>query len=298
MRRRVKGIMLLFVVTALGGVGSGCAAHLPVMFTAMGCGPYNSEDENALIWYMKQECLAPRSEFVVHLGDIAAQSSMNYDNAYYAKIASILGGDNCVPVFIVPGDNEWNDQPDPDAAWQSWSKHFMRFDERFDFAPSVVRQPGRPENFAFLLKGVLFIGINKVGGAVHDQDEWRRRLEADAQWISHHLAGRGRHARAAVIFAQAAAFGFEDQFLTPFRAAAVRFAKPILYLHADGHQWLVVSGQWAPNIVQVQVDRVNGEFPPVRFTVTTDREKPFLFHRRLGRSFDAHRAKSAPAASD
>ena len=93
------------------------------------------------------------------------------------------------------------------------------------------------------------------------------------------------------MFAQATAAGFADRFLTPFRASAVRFAKPILYLHADGHQWFVEDGQWESNVVHVQVDRVNATFPPVHVTVTTEPNEPFLFDRRLSNVYEAGAGK-------
>jgi hypothetical protein len=150
----------------------------------------------------------------------------------------------------------------------------------------VHRQPQRTENFMFVLKGVLFIGINKVGGRVHDEAEWRRRLADDAQWVAGHLDARKKQVRAAVIFAQAGPGGFEDLFLNPFAAAAARFARPILYIHADGHQWFVRAGDWQPNIVHVQVDRLNSQFPPIRVTVTTDPVRTFEFDRRLPLAYE------------
>ena len=278
MKTIVKSSLLLTVLLA---ALSACTQHEAVVFSAMGCGPYNAEDEQALIHYMQQESQQPQSDFIVHLGDIAGQRGDNYPEEYFARVAAILSDHNQVPTFVVLGDNEWNDQPDPAIAWQYWNRHFMQFDKRFEFKPKVWRQPQRPENFAFMLKGALFIGINKVGGRVHDENEWRQRLDDDGQWVEHHLQRQARRARAAVIFAQANPGGFNDQFLNAFVEAASRFEKPILYIHADGHQWFVNDGQWQPNIVHVQVDRVEPNFPPVRVTVTTAPDEPFLFDRRL-----------------
>ncbi len=273
----MRHLSIVFAVAA--GLLSGCAPSGPVVFTAMGCGPYGPQDEAALAHYMSLESQAPRSDFIVHLGDIAAGVSSNYDESYYQRVALILSTGHEVPTFVVPGDNEWNDQPDPDTAWIYWTRNFLRFDERFDFGPNVARAPGREENFAFVLRGVLFVGINQVGGRVHDEAEWASRLDDNGQWVSQHLEQQ-HDIHAAVVFAQAAAGGFDGRFLKSFRAAAKRFGKPILYLHADGHRWFVHEGDWEPNVVHVQVDRVNPQFPPVRITVTADEEQPFLFDRR------------------
>ena len=251
------------------------------MFTAMGCGPYNLQDEKALSRYIKLENQNRRSAFIIHLGDIVSGAKRDWGEAQYRKVASLLKRGNRIPTFVVPGDNEWNDLSDPDLGWKLWSKHFVQFDRQFKFEPTVTRQRDRTENFSFVLKGVLFIGLNKVGGRIHDKKEWARRLDDNARWVSQNLKKHKQNVRAAVIFAQATAEGFQDRFLTPFRASARRFSKPILYLHADGHSWFVKKGDWETNIVHVQLDRVNPQFPPVQITVTTDLKNSFQFNRRL-----------------
>ncbi len=55
----------------------------------------------------------------------------------------------------------------------------------------------------------------------------------------------------------------------------------ILYLHADGHNWFVKKGEWAPNITHVQLDTIDEAFPPVQVSVTRNAKEPFRFNRRL-----------------
>jgi hypothetical protein len=64
-----------------------------------------------------------------------------------------------MPTFVVPGDNEYNDQEDPDQAWDHWSRSAMQFHQRWDHAQffrkrypvsgGVQHQEARPENFVF-----------------------------------------------------------------------------------------------------------------------------------------------------
>ena len=133
----------LSVLTVLLAGLSACTQQEAVVFSAMGCGPYGAADEQALIHYMKREARPPQSDFIVHLGDIAGQSAESYGEDYFARIAAILSDHHQVPTFVVPGDNEWNDQPDPAAAWQHWVRHLMHFDKRFESKPEVWRQPQR-----------------------------------------------------------------------------------------------------------------------------------------------------------
>lgn len=275
-------VVSLLVAFTLGFQGP-AAESGEVVFSAMGCGPYSPEAEAALSAYIERDNRQDRkrSEFMVHLGDIFSGVFPARDDTQYAKVAAILKTGNEIPTFVLPGDNEWNDQRDPDLNWTFWERHFLHFEKAFDFASEVAHQAGRPENFAFVLKGVLFIGINKVGGRVHDAEEWSRRLADDARWVSKNLSSWKKHARAAIVFAQASPAGFDDQFLDPFRTAAAEFEKPILYLHADGHKWFVKEGSFQPNIVQVQLDVVDASFPSVQITVTADLGQPFKFDRRL-----------------
>lgn len=300
----------LVAALAIGLLPAAHAAPTAVVFSAMGCGPYTPEDAAALARYVRLENEAePRSAFLVHLGDInsgtAAKDGL-LDDAHYARIRGLLLDGNRIPTFIVPGDNEWNDRPDPDAGWESWARHLMRIDETTAKPWLVERQETRPENFAFTIDGVVFVGINLVGGRVHDKAEWKARFADDARWIDARLATEG--ARGAVVFCQANPVGSGDgagavkarfrPFVEPFVRSAARFGRPVLLLHADGHQW-IVDRPWpeAPNLTRVQVDRVEPRFPPVQVTVdpeAAERADVFRFDRRLEEWPAAAAATSPP----
>ncbi|QDV24640.1 GDSL-type esterase/lipase family protein [Aureliella helgolandensis] len=256
----------------------------PVVFTAMGCGPYSPAAEQALKKYIELENEDSSSRFLVHCGDIVTGKVKDWPEAQYESVAELLTTGNHLPTFIVPGDNEWNDQVDPDRHWGYWTNHFLKFDERWPLpagTAEVQRQTVRPENFAFLMHHVLFVGINKVGGKVHDREEWEKRLEQNGEWVSQQLATYRNEVHSAVIFAQASASSPIGAFQESLVRAAREFEKPILYLHADGHQWINEPGKYAANITRVQLDVVNESFPPVQVQVTGDPHQPFVFDRRL-----------------
>ena len=180
-----------------------------------------------------------------------------------------------VPAFIIPGDNEWNDCSDPDQAWAYWVAHLLAVDQNFCGVPLVERQAVRPENFAFVKSGVLFIGINKVHGGVSGAEE-DTRLQQDADWITYQIQTKGSAVRAAVIFAQA----YPSSPLTnQFVAAAGAFAKPVLYIHGDGHSWTQDFPFGQPNIMRIEVNRGAASDPPVQLTVTMNPANMFLVER-------------------
>ena len=58
----------------LGWLGlTAAAAGEPIIFSAMGCGPYTPPDKPAVAFYVHQENRERISEFMVHLGDVFKQ---------------------------------------------------------------------------------------------------------------------------------------------------------------------------------------------------------------------------------
>ena len=246
----------------------------PLQFSVMGDVPRSVHEDTLLQQQIVIHNRHSASEFMLHLGDIKSGSAP-CDEAVYAKVAGYLRRLD-VPVFIVPGDNEWNDCDDPDAAWRLWAKYFLDFKKYWYYEPVVDHQPQRPENIAWTSKGVLLVGINLVGGRVFDQLRWDILLRDDAAWVSSQLAENRDKVRAATVFCQAHPRHKHASFINEFQTIAERFAKPILFIHGDGHHWQHEEGWLAPNILRVQVDQ-GGIAPPLQVTVTPDGK--FIFDR-------------------
>ena len=244
-------------------------------FYAMGDVPYASAEDELL---PRQIAALPSdAAFVVHLGDIK-KGSTPCNEAVYAKVAGMLRKSSH-RVFIVPGDNEWNDCQDPDSSWAFWVKHFMRFDRHWESPIKVSRQPDRQENFAFTYNRVLFIGINIVGGRVHDPAEWKQRHQQDIVWIGSQLKKQGEESSSLVLFGHAQPAVKHKDFFRPLSEIARGYKKPVLYIHGDGHRWHKHTPFPAKNILCVQVDQ-GGIASPLKVTVGRDAKEPFTFDRR------------------
>lgn len=247
-----------------------------VVFYAMGDVPYSAEDDVLLPRQLAE--LPDDGAFVVHVGDIKRGAVPCLSNVY-EKVDHMLR--QCQqPLFMILGDNEWNDCLIPAAAWELWKAHFMRFDQNWQHKFPVFRQLEREENFAFTHQGVLFLGINLVGGRVHDPAEWTLRHQQNTEWTKANFARCGKSIRAAVIFGHANPQPIHDDFFKALSAQARYFGKPVLYLHGDGHSWIHDKPFAAKNIQRVQVDQ-GGKAPPLRVTVTSSPLEPFHFDRRL-----------------
>ena len=301
------GCMVLATTSAVGE---------PIIFSAMGCGPYTPPDKPAVAFYVQQENREHLSEFMVHLGDVFKQPLVKKPEtgasnpatkpgqveppgpdqmpteAEYRWTADLLTVSNTIPTWIVVGDNEWSDLEDPAQGWKWWQKYYSKFEERFKPAWQTERQPERLENFMFVRKGVVFIGLNLVGGRIHDPAEWLLRLPQDAAWIKEVLARPTMSdVRAAVILCQANPFVIKPgepkdkfkTFLVPFRQAAADWKKPLLFLHSDGHVWIDDQPWPEKNIRRIQVDKWDIKFPTIQVTVADegDAKTMFKFNRRL-----------------
>lgn len=276
MKRFRLAALLCGAVCAL----SGPLAAEPLSFSATGCGPYTAEEEPLLERYVDLVNRDGKSAFLVHLGDVVTGKNKRWPESQYTKVANILRKSR-LPVLVVLGDNEWNDQEDPVQALQFWDRNFRDFEAHWKPGIALAKQSVRKENFAFTSQGVLLVGLNIVGGRVHDAQEWQVRLQQDADWVKEQFTKHATDVRAAVLLAQARPTENHELFFRQLADACRTWKHPVLYLHADGHTWEVEKAWRAPNLLRVQTDQV-GRNPPVLVTVTDDPHEPFVFDRRIG----------------
>jgi chitodextrinase len=253
---------------------AGFAQGRPVTFSVIGDIPYDQTAADRFRAFVAEHDRASPSDFFVHVGDIKAQSGQCLEPDYLQ--ASDILGELAVPSFVLPGDNEWNDCSDPGAAWLLWEAYFSGFEQRYCGTPLVESQAARPENFAFVHERVLFVGLNLVGGTVHDAAEWDLRMHQDAEWVEQQFAEKGGQVRAAVVFGHAARDGSRSVFFDRFDAAALAFARPVLFIHGDGHSWIHETGWEVPNVERIQIEQND---PPLQVTVTLGAETPFVLER-------------------
>ena len=231
------------------------------------------------------------AEFVVHVGDIKKGVPPCVPQVY-EDVVDILRTSS-KPLFIIPGDNEWNDCKDPTQAWELWKTNFMRFDEHWPNQLGAVRQSEREKNFAFLHQNFLFLGINLVGGRVHDKKEWTKRIKDNNRWIKEKFSEHAAGANGAILFGHAnpgskvnSKFITKNKAFLPFvdlldKETNTLFPKPILFIHGDGHRW--IRDHPFPNagdrITRVQVTQ-GGLESPLIVEIRENPDKPFRLIRR------------------
>ncbi len=259
--------LLLGLAACLPALAPGPARGADVIFSAIGDVPYSPEEIAELEQHVADHNRYSPSAFLVHLGDILS-SSEQCQEIRYQTVADVFRTSG-VPVFIVPGDNEWVGCSDPAQGWAWWEQHLLGLEEDFCGIWPVEAQVARPENFSFMRDGVLFLGLNNVSGGPSSVEQ------AGADWVNAQFTAHAASARAAVLMAQKEPDGV---LFDAVRARGHAFAKPVLYIHGNGHEWLedpVFFGE--PNMLRVQVDRGTNSHPPVQVTVTQG--GLFLFDR-------------------
>jgi hypothetical protein len=256
---------------------AGCSTQsTTIIFSVMGDIPRSDGEDILIQEHIKLHNEMSKSEFMFHVGDIKSGSTP-CDEKVYAKVAGYLKKLN-IPTFIVPGDNEWNDCLKPESAWNFWEKYFLNFENNWQFDIEVKRQSQRTENFAFTSRGVLFIGLNLVGGIIHDTLEWKDRHSTNAQWVDVQFNKNKAEVRAAVILVQAKPNEKHADFINKFLFSAKQFARPIIFIHGDGHEWIYEESWLKPNITRIQVDK-GGIAPPLKIKINYEDEKIISFDR-------------------
>jgi Calcineurin-like phosphoesterase len=262
-------------------------------FYAIGDVPYTSTEATQLDFQMTHD-IPSDAEFLIHVGDIRmAKPGKVCQLSKFQAVAAMLKK-SPVPVFIIKGDNEYNDCPNLSDAVEFWKSTFGSFETNWAPKFTVKRQSGRPENFSFQYKGVLYIGLNLVGGSVQSETEWSERLSSEFAWTrkkirKYNLANAGTTGRV-VIFGHADPTSDHDGFFIPFTQFIKDELKntiPILYLNGDSHFFLDEPNFFGQSSFRrIMVTGGSLELPlkvQVKSTgAPADVNKAFTFDRRLG----------------
>ena len=215
--------------------------HEEVAFYVTANLPFTSEEisqmENNFATVSESDAL-----FLVHLGNIHNSDVTACENTIYTRVADLMEDASTLPIFILPGEEDWNDCEDPEEAWDAWISTFELYNQRWDMttaadgeALTVFREKNQLENWAFVVKGVLFVGVHVVNGIVPDSNEFRQRNKLNMQWVK----GMSKHHEAAiraVVVCGNAQPGHNTNagFFSTVDLFWRNFTKPTLYVHTTG----------------------------------------------------------------
>jgi hypothetical protein len=197
-------------------------------------------------------------EFMVHLGDLFIGDTFCEEEDYLLIRGMML--ESKVATFVVPGDNEWNDcqRSVIEVGWERWTTHFLHFENYWAHNFTVARQPGYQENFYFIHKRTLVMGLNIVGGRVHNSTEWSLRLASQSEWVRSVLNAHlpTGNADGVILLSHAKPSADHLEFTMPLRnyiRDELQNRYPILYLHGDGHDFMYTPHFLRqPNLLRMQ----------------------------------------------
>jgi len=131
-------------------------------------------------------------KFLVHLGSATRAVDECAMTAYYRTQLSLSASP--VPVYSLPGNNDWPECPDPTEGWQYYQSHMMEINNRWNTTLAdyqLKRQTQRKENFSFLYKRVLFVGLHMVTNS--NEDETTVRLQENMDWVNRNVQQYWNH---------------------------------------------------------------------------------------------------------
>ncbi|KAL7570230.1 hypothetical protein ACA910_020655 [Epithemia clementina (nom. ined.)] len=218
--------------------------------------------------------------FLAHLGDTQTASDTKCSTDHYRTVSSILKT-SPFPVFIVPGEEDWPNCPDQQSAWQNWGNAFSAFEQYFQNNFDVLRYDAQKENFAFLHKNVLFVGVHETNGRIDDMTELNSRNRRNVEWIKTSFEYHVSNVRALVIFSNGRPEIREnDSFYLGLGEFLFANKVPTAYIHAnhengDPLTYKPFDFEGMDHVIAIQ-SSLGESNPPLRINVGFDEKNPFI----------------------
>lgn len=287
-RRKICCLILLFllimtVVVTITLRGARSSAEIkstghdigsPVTFYVTSDVPYDAIAEEKM---SKDIANIPGdAEFIVHLGNIQEASVTFCPTSRYTDVASLLQK-SPVPVFVLPGEEDWTQCPNPSDSFEDWVNAFGSFDSYFNHGFDLFRDRENPEAFAMLHKGVLFMGLHIVSGPFIDEDE---RSARENEMLTFYFGMTNLYKgqfRSIVLLGNAKPSPMQDDFFNSIFTSLKPIGKPVAYIHAnsgtnDIMEYSPFEDQ--PLIYGIEIEN-GGRNPPLRIVVSSG-DRPFL----------------------
>jgi len=192
---------------------------------------YDARGEANLL-RVRESANAARLDFVVHDGDIWMGGTRCGDDRMRQVKATLDGFRTLV---YTPGDNEWQDCPDPEGRLPAIRRVFFSTATSLGTRPiPQVRQPAVPENARWVRGGIVFATLNVPGPAGGGP-----AASADLAWLdgTFDRAEAIRAAAVMVIWQDDPTDGSSPGLVAQLKKRAAAFTKPVVLVHGDTHRF-------------------------------------------------------------
>jgi hypothetical protein len=244
--------------------------------------PYDDNERNNLMpGYI--EDLSSDAAFLFHLGDMEYAKVDHCEEWAYETASSILKK-SPIPTFVLPGDNDMNDCPDHEHGEDMWKQYFHKIDEYWEHDFAVTRWGKFDESFSFVHKGVLYFGLNVVGGDPYSESEAEIRYALHLENVRSILNDmKEKEYKVIVLLAHAdpAYGGSHEELFEELAEIFEKVGKPTIHFNGDYHEYYEKEGgdYDVENYVRITLD---GESiaPPLRVEIDVSKKNPITVSRR------------------
>jgi hypothetical protein len=208
---------------------------------------YSPGDEGNLL-QVRASANASGLAFVVHDGDIQKGTTPCSDDRL-RRVKAVFNG--FTTLVYTPGDNEWQDCPNPDGRLPAIRRVFFATGGSLGTRPiPQVRQPGVPENARWERGGVVFATLDVPG-----PDGGGPATRADLAWLDGAFdeAARVRAPAVMVIWQDDPTDGSSPILVNRLKRRSATFGKPVVLVHGDTHQYKL-DQPWKdiPNLTRLE----------------------------------------------
>jgi hypothetical protein len=267
-------LVLIITVSTTASKKNKTAAQVPLTMYVTSNVPYTIAASNKFTNDLA--LIREKADFLVHLGNIQNVTRTYCELPQYLEVSALLM-ESEIPSFVVPGENDWVNCPDPQKGLQRWTNTFAKFDNNFKHTMHIDYQKNRMENFAFVEDGVLFLSVHVVGGRPTSYDEFQSRMTDNINWVHAMYKVHGDDVRAVVVLGNARpGLPQHNDFFAKLSSFLATTGKPILYVHGNmGNNGVEIHRPFDgyTNMVAVQAP-IGGAAPPLPITIGFG-EQPF-----------------------
>jgi Calcineurin-like phosphoesterase len=277
-RRLIRSMQALATLgmTNLPFINASAATSQDFNFVLIGDTPYSPLDEYSLIKVLTQASAG--AAFFIHVGDIKSGTEVCSDELLKHRLNLLKASP--IPLVFIPGDNEWVDCSRPAAG------HYKPA-ERLDFLRAQAfggdvslgkktmplrSQPMFPEHKQWQHGNIHFVTLN-IPGSYNGIDDLSKaeidtRMQAVHAWMNDAFKLAANPSIGGLVVAIHANIGVNSsgfqalkskrfeaygEFRGLFLAACKSFAKPVLLLHGDSHNFATDKpSELIPNLTRVE----------------------------------------------
>ena len=313
-KRASQCIKRMTAVFILSHVGLGVCVAQSFNFVALGDMPYGNQNQTYLTYRSLIEAInRSQPKFSIHVGDFKSGSSLCSDREYAEQLKHFSMFEE--GVVYTPGDNDWTDcyrlnngGYDPLERLSTLREDFFKPEfslgkHPFRLVSQAQLQPDFEEyveNQRWVVDEVLFVTLHIVGSNNNFESrdpgmikEFFERDAANIAWIREAFDLAQQKKYKAIVFAFQANVlfsrsmwedfpswsGFRNSIGQTLLPLAKDWAKPVLVIHGDGHQYhfdqpFKIKGQVISNVTRLEVPGAS-DVRAVKVTVDLEKEKVF-----------------------